>query len=177
MPTSSEVASLIAAVAEGDRAAFQELYDLSSPKLYGVVLRILREHPPALEAMRRAYARIHAEAGTLTPQDEPVSWLVAIARSCAFDVARHRVAPHPFDAFAVPEPAQDPLARPEKGPALKRLLACIGNLPEERRRLVLLAYYDGWSREALSVYFDAPPAGVSAWIARSASQIAQCLAR
>ena len=43
--------------------------------------------------------------------------------------------------------------------------------------MVLLAYNDGWSREALSVYFDAPVATVKAWLARSGSEIATCLAR
>ena len=37
----------------------------------------------------------------------------------------------------------DPLARREITDELKRLLACIGGLDEERRRMVLLAYYNG----------------------------------
>ena len=33
---------------------------------------------------------------------------------------------------------------------LKRLLACLGQLDEDRRRMVLLAYYSGWSRDQLA---------------------------
>ncbi len=33
---------------------------------------------------------------------------------------------------------------------LKRLLACLGKLDPEKQRIVLLAYYSGWSREQLA---------------------------
>nr|WP_273546245.1 MULTISPECIES: sigma factor-like helix-turn-helix DNA-binding protein [unclassified Xanthobacter] len=58
-----------------------------------------------------------------------------------------------------------------------RVLAALGLLSEERRRMVLLAYYDGWTRDALGVYFDIPDTGVRAWLARSAQEIAAHLRR
>lgn len=167
----------MAAVASGDRGACERLYRLSSPKLYGLVLRILRRPPLAAEAMRIAYGRIFAEAHLLRDGQDPVLWMVAIARSCALDIAREKEPSEPWDPFQPPLTAEDPLALPQRSAALKRLLASLGTLTEERRRLILLAYYDGWSREALSVLFDAPPATVRTWIARSAGQIVDGLVK
>ena len=172
-----EIQRLIAAVAEEDRRAFAELYRLSSPKLYGIVLRMLRRPDWAARAMRLAYSRIHAQAGQYHGADDPVCWLVGIARSSALDVVREREMSDAFDRFDPQAPTADPLGQPERSPALRRLLACLGTLSEERRRMVLLAFYDGWSRHALSVYFDAPVATIQAWIARSTAEIADCLGR
>ena len=44
----------------------------------------------------------------------------------------------------------DPLARREMTEELKRLLECVGRLEPDRQKLVLLAYYNGWSREQLA---------------------------
>lgn len=176
MALTREVQNLIVQVAGDDRRALAELYRLSGAKLYGIVLRMLRRPERAEQAMRLAFVRIHAQAGQYQPTEEPVAWLVGIARACALDVARAHAETTDFEPFDAPI-ADDPLRRADRSPSLKRLLGCLGALSEERRRMVLLAYYDGWGREALSVYFDAPVATVRAWIARSSSEIATCLAQ
>jgi RNA polymerase sigma-70 factor (ECF subfamily) len=58
---------------------------------------------------------------------------------------------------------------------LKRLLACMGRLDEDRRRLVLLAYYGGWSSEQLAAIFDAPVTTIKTWLRRSLGEIRECL--
>lgn len=177
MTPARKVHALLDAVAAGDRRAFEDVYHLTSPRLYGIVLRLLRRPELAALALRQAYGRIHAEAHTLRPQEDPVCWMVAIARSCALDMAWQRPVGDAFEPFDAALRSEDPLATDRHSPALARLLACLGKLPEERRRMVLLAFYDGWSREALSVYFDAPAAGIRAWMARSVAQLGACLGR
>lgn len=176
MALTREVQDLIARVAEDDRRALADLYRVSGAKLYGIVLRLLRRPDRAGDAMQLAFLRIHAQAADYQPADDPVAWLVAIARASAFDIARAHEETVAFEPFDAPPGAVDPLRR-ERSPALRRLLGALGALSEERRRMVLLAYYDGWSRDALSVYFDAPVPTVRAWLARSSSEIATCLAR
>ena len=58
---------------------------------------------------------------------------------------------------------------------LKRLLGCVGKLEPERQRLVLLAYYNGWSREQLAEKFDTPVNTVKTWLRRSMLEIRECL--
>jgi len=70
----------------------------------------------------------------------------------------------------------------ESGPAdrhiteeLRRLLACLGELEPEHRRLVLLAYYSGWSREQLAARFETGLDNVKAWLRGSLLRIRECL--
>ena len=176
MTPSRKVHPLLVAVAGGDVRAFEELYRLSSPKLYGLVLRVLRQQELAGSAMRRAFARIGAEAGSASPREDPLAFLVARARAATLDMARARPGLDAWDPFEVEAPAADPLALPGRSPALTRLLACLGTLPEERRRMLLLAYYDGWGEEAISVVFDASAAVVRTMIARCTDQIDEGIA-
>jgi len=177
VPASRKVHALIAAVAGGNTQAFEELYRLSCPKLYGLALRVLRQSDLVASAMRRAFIQIRADAHRHSPQEDPVGFLVARLRAATFDIARTGTGIDAWEPFEVDNPARDPLALGGRSLALTRLLTCLGALPEERRRMVLLAYYDGWSREALAIVFDAPVPAVRALIARSTDQIADCLGK
>ncbi|WP_454917482.1 RNA polymerase sigma factor [Xanthobacter sediminis] len=158
-----------------DAAARERLYALSAPRLYGLVLRLVRHPELAAEAMRRTYRQIFAHAEALAAEHDPVATMVIMARTAALDVARERGGIDTFEPFQVTHPAEDPLALPERSRSLMRLLAGLGTLSEERRRMMLLAYYDGWTRDALGVYFDVPAAGVRAWLGRSVQQLATAL--
>jgi RNA polymerase sigma-70 factor (ECF subfamily) len=54
-------------------------------------------------------------------------------------------------------------------------LECVGRLEPDRQKLVLLAYYNGWSREQLATKFDAPLNTVKTWLRRSLMEIRECL--
>ena len=69
----------------------------------------------------------------------------------------------------------DPLARREMTEELKRLLECVGRLEPDRQKLVLLAYYNGWSREQLAAKFGTPVNTVKTWLRRSMMDIRECL--
>ena len=45
----------------------------------------------------------------------------------------------------------------------------------DRQKLVLLAYYNGWSREQLAAKFEAPVNTVKTWLRRSMMDIRECL--
>ena len=50
--SSNEISDLIARTALRDRAAFRDLYQRTSAKLFGVTLRILRDRAEAEEALQ-----------------------------------------------------------------------------------------------------------------------------
>jgi RNA polymerase sigma-70 factor (ECF subfamily) len=54
-------------------------------------------------------------------------------------------------------------------------LECIGRLEPDRQKLVLLAYYNGWSREQLAAKFGTPLNTVKTWLRRSLMDIRECL--
>jgi RNA polymerase sigma-70 factor (ECF subfamily) len=179
MLTSAELVWLLAAVAKGDEAAFERLYAATRAKLYGVVLRILRRSDLANEVLQETYLKVWNSAGQFDPaRASPITWMVAIARNRAIDLIRKKtetsIEEEP-EVMAVAGESSDPLARREMTEELKRLLACMGRLDEERRRMVLLAYYTGNTREQLAQQFDKPVNTIKTWLRRSLAEIRECL--
>ena len=179
MLTPAELVWLLASVAKGDQAAFERLYAATRAKLYGVVLRILRRHDLTDEVIQETYLKIWSSAGQFNPaMAAPITWMVTIARNRAIDLIRKRteasIEEEP-EAMEVAGDNPNPLARREMTEELKRMLACMGKLDSERQRLVLLAYYGGWSREQLSVKFDKPVNTIKTWLRRSLAEIRECL--
>jgi RNA polymerase sigma-70 factor (ECF subfamily) len=179
MLTPAELVWLMAGVARGDQAAFERLYVATRAKLFGVVLRILRRTDLAEEVIQETYLKIWNNAGSFDARlATPITWMVAIARNRALDVVRRKSEVSIEDEPEAMETAGEepnPLARQEMTDDLKRLLGCLGQLEEERRRLVLLAYYGGWSREQLAVKFDRPANTIKTWLRRSLLEIRECL--
>lgn len=177
--TPAEFVWLLAAVAKGDEAAFERLYVATRAKVYGVVMRITRRTDLADEVMQDTYQKIWRTAGEFDPRlATPVTWIVAIARNRAIDLLRRRTEARPEEEPAATDVAADvlgPLARGEVTDELKRLLACLGALDDERRRLVLLAYYNGWSRDELATRFSEPVNTIKASLRRSLIEIRECM--
>jgi len=54
-------------------------------------------------------------------------------------------------------------------------MKCLARLDEEKRQIVLLAYYRGASREALAQKFSRPVPTIKTWLHRSLAQLRDCL--
>lgn len=166
----------LAAIGGGDRSAFERFYDATSPKLFGVIRRILADKAQAEEALQDVYVRIWQAAGSYdAARGHPLAWAVSMARYRAIDIVRRNAA---RDA-----PARDEDDRPEiAGPVIgvdlgdrQALLACLETLPEEQRSCVLLAYVDGYSREELGERFNRPIGTIKSWLSRCLSTLRVCL--
>ena len=178
--TAQDLVALLARVAAQDREAFAQLYRATSAKLYGIVLRILSRGASAEEVLQDVYVRIWERAGSFDPAlASPITWMATIARNRAIDELRrdraHGVQAIGEDEDFAADPV-DPLAGRERSEELQRLMACLGNLDEERRQILLLAYYRGLSRDALAQRFGRPVATIKTWLHRSIAQLRQCLA-
>ncbi len=179
MLTQAELVALLAAVANGDAAAFERLYGATRAKLYGVLLRILGKPELADEVMQEAYVKVWKMAAKFDPTiASPITWMVAIARNRAIDIVRKKgevsIEEEP-DALNVAADTPPPLARREMTEELKRLLACLGKLDPEKQRIVLLAYYSGWSRDQLARKLDIPVNTIKTWLRRSLLEIRGCM--
>jgi len=174
------LADLLGRIAARDAAAFSALYKATSAKLYGVVARILPRGDAAADALQEAYVRIWEKAGEFDPaKGSPLAWMATIARNRALDEVR-RVRPGSLEDLPESfEPAADevdPLAARERSEGLVKLLNCLQALDEEKRAVVLLAYYRGLSREALARRFGRPVPTIKTWLHRSLAQLRDCLA-
>src|ERR1700683_2056239 len=85
------LAAALVRIATGDRNALQTVYRLTSAKLFGVCLRILGERSAAEDALQEVYMTVWRKAAQFDAGvASPMTWLIAIARNRAIDLARAR---------------------------------------------------------------------------------------
>lgn len=189
IPTSAQeqerLGALLERIASREQAALGQLYDLTSPILYGLLLRMLRQPERAQEALQDCYLRVWHRAETYSAaKGEPIAWLIGVARYRALDALRsHRFPdspPVPLDSEAVleapgleVEPGPEDRAVEREG--LERLMRCMRGLSEVQRKSVLLAYYEGYSHTELAQAMGAPLGTVKAWIRRGLARLRECL--
>jgi RNA polymerase sigma-70 factor, ECF subfamily len=177
---SDDLNNLLSRIVTRDTIAFAALYKQTSAKLYGVIARILTRGDVAADVLQETYVRIWERAGDFDPgKGSPLAWMATIARNRALDEVR-RVRPVSLEdqpeGFEPAAEEIDPLAARERSEGLRALVDCLKTLDEEKRAIVLLAYYRGSSREALAKRFGRPVPTIKTWLHRSLAQLRDCLA-
>lgn len=177
--TAAEITGLLARVAARDREAFAAVYQATSAKLWGVVVRIVPRRDLAEDVLQDVYVRIWERAGSFDPaKASPITWMVSIARNRAIDEVRRRrpvsIEEAP-EALEVAADAADPLQSAQQSEELRRLKACLEELEPERREMVVLAYYSGLSRDELARRYAHPVNTIKTWLHRSLTQLRKCL--
>ena len=170
------------AMAGGDRSALQQVYGLTSAKLFGICLRILGDRSEAEDVLQDIYLTLWRRAGTFDPARgvSPITWLATLARNRAIDRLRASKAhlSRPIEAAAAmadPSPSvADTLLQTE---AARRLAACLGELDPEHAGYVRAAYFDGWTYAALAQASGAPLGTMKSWIRRALLRLRTCLDR
>ena len=177
--TSSDLVGLLERVAAKDRTAFAGLYEATSAKLYGIVVRILLRRDLADEILQEVYVKIWERAGDFDAgRASPITWMATIARNRALDEARKAKPvsledmPAGFDVVSDAPLALELLTQSEDG---RRLFECLDKLEPEKREVVVQAYLNGLSREDLGKRFSRPVPTIKTWLHRSLSQLKDCL--
>lgn len=175
---SAEIADLIARCALRDRRAFRSLYERTSAKLFGVVLRILRDRAEAEEAIQEVYVKIWQRADRyIAGNTSPISWLVAVARNHALDILRAR-RPQAADideAFDIADDSPNPERLAQASEDGARIDYCLGTLDADRADAVRGAYLDGYSYEELAERHSVPLNTMRTWLRRSLIKLRECL--
>ncbi|MCG8487510.1 MAG: sigma-70 family RNA polymerase sigma factor [Chromatiales bacterium] len=175
-----ELEALLAACALNDRKAFARLYRMTSAKLYGVVLRILVRDEWAQDCLQDAYIKIWNNADSYRAYlAAPLTWMSTIARNQALDLLRKRKREvMESDDKALPEQVDDaplPLDGLTNSDEGRRLEKCLGELKDQQRQVVVLAYFKGLTHDELASHTDTPLGTVKTWIRRGLNQLRRCL--
>ncbi len=153
---------VLSRVAGGEEAALGQLYDVTSPKVFGLAYRILRQREAAEEVTLDVYTQVWREAARYDPARGTVmNWLLAIARTRAIDSLRsHRRArevEQPLES--APEPAienGDPERTAAERARAARARRALAQLPAEQRSAVEAAFFGGLSHTEAAAVLGAP---------------------
>jgi RNA polymerase sigma-70 factor (ECF subfamily) len=177
----ARLVAVLGAVAAGDRRAFQELYQRTSAKLYGVCCRILGEGQDAEDALQEAYANVWRRADRFdAARASPITWLAAIARNAAIDRLRMRgtrnTAPIE-DAYDIADTAPLADALVEQASDARRLHGCLGELGSGEAALIRTAFLEGASYPELAARAGEPLGTIKSRIRRALIKLRECLCR
>jgi len=176
--TPKDISGLIARVALGDRAAFDLLYQGTSAKLFGVLLRLLNDRAEAEDALQEVYVRIWQRADRYSASGaSAMSWLIAIARNHGIDRLRARKDGHQ-DISQMPEledkdptPEMNAMASSER----VQIDICLDELDSNRAQAVRGAYLEGYSYQELADQNKVPLNTMRTWLRRSLAKLRECL--
>lgn len=150
------VASLIARVSEQDRLAFRQLYDMTSKRIYSILLRILHRPDLADETLQDVYLTVWSKAKMFDPERcEGLAWLTTVARYRA--ISRLRQVRR--ESRGVP---RDPTANmgaaslPMDQSLSWTLRKCLEGLPEKQREAIHLTINHGLTHEELAMRLGIP---------------------
>jgi RNA polymerase sigma-70 factor (ECF subfamily) len=174
-----EIEDLIARVALQDRAAFEQLYDRVSAKLFGVCLRVLNSRAAAEDAMQDTFVKIWNNADRYNSNGlSPMTWLITIARNTAIDRLRARKKGHQrldSPGFELVAPGPTPEQSAVNASEAAKLAGCLETLEGDRGQAIRGAYLDGETYADLAVRFNVPLNTMRTWLRRGLIALRECM--
>jgi RNA polymerase sigma-70 factor, ECF subfamily len=152
---------------EGDEAgetALGQLYDRYRLILFGVLMRILNNREEAEDVLQEVFLQVWRRAGDVDAnRGKPFTWLVTLARSRGIDrlralASRERVVTTITGAGAseaaeeVSDAAMDAIRSEQRGV----VNSALSQLPEEQKRPLMLAYFEGLTQSEIATQLGAP---------------------
>lgn len=150
-----------------DERALGEVYDLLAPWVLGLAFRILQDEDEAEEVTGDVFVQVWRRIDQHDSRRGPlVPWILSIARNRSLDALRRRrrwwrkaerwERARSTDVGDV-EPAPAPHEASVPGwPVNREVHAALAALPEEQRRVVLLAYFEGLTHNEIARRLDQP---------------------
>ena len=168
---------LVRLLKANDKAAFEYLYDHYAAGLYGIVRRIVRDDDKADDVMQDAFIKIwkkmayyHSDRGTL------FTWMLNITRHTAIDrlradakfginIAWDQVSEDDLNAGSTFVPLTSTIAIDLK--------SIVDRLGPDKRQLIELLYFEGYTHEEASEYLCLPLGTVKSRVRKALLELRQ----
>ena len=144
--------------ADGDAAAFSDVYDLVAPRLEAFFLRNTRDHGRAQDLVQQTLLQVHRARQTFVRGSDAIAWIYAIGRRLLIDSHRRRKKEVFFATAEADTEARDERVSWDGDPdelAMAREIAAracaeLARLPEPQRTAYELVRMNGLSSPLFS---------------------------
>ncbi|WP_240922271.1 sigma-70 family RNA polymerase sigma factor [Oleiagrimonas sp. C23AA] len=170
------------AVAGGDKQAFEQLYQMTSAKLFGICLGLLPQRSDAEDVLQDVYVTVWQKAAQFREgRATAMTWLISIARNKSIDRLRARGTLQRSSPIDLAGPLSDPAPeQPEVVEAeqeSQRLDGCMNTLDPKQRAAIRVAFMEGVTHDALASRAGVPLGTMKSWIRRGLHRLKACLER
>jgi RNA polymerase sigma-70 factor (ECF subfamily) len=180
----AEDAALLHAVAVGDTDALARLYRRRGGLLFALLARVLENDAEAEDALQETFVQIWRRAADFSPlRAAPLTWMVMIARGLALDRRRARrrrgarLAAYGAEVASLEVMTHEGHAPAADAEAARAVEAALQRLPDEQRHALQLAFFRGWTHEAIARATGQPLGTVKSRIRRGLAALRQHLRR
>jgi RNA polymerase sigma factor (sigma-70 family) len=140
-----------------DEQAFSYLYDRYSKALFTIISQIIPQQEAAEDVLQDVFLKIWQNIKSYDPgKGRLYTWMLNIARNGAIDRTRSK----DFTRQAKTIELSENVYKEKEGVSSKiddvGLKKTLSNLPEESRRLLELAYFQGYTQEEIAKILNLP---------------------
>ena len=173
---------LMQAVAEGDEAAIDTLYDRFGTFVYRCVRQALSNRAEAEDAVQEIFVRLWKTADRYDPtRAKLVTWVMLIAKRHAIDrLRRKQVRPTNLslegDPAGRPGVAEDSGLKEGRDEQRQLLLERIGELPALQQEVLTRAYLQGFTLREVAEQLEAPLGTIKSALSRGLARLRDRLA-
>lgn len=174
-----EDAAVLKRVQSGDQDAMQVFFDRYSRMVYSVALRVLKDSAKAEEVMQEIFVQVWRSPGAfISGRGSMSGWLLMMARNRAIDVLRRRRPSTAVEVFALPVDTNVETKRmepAEQAALASRVRLAMAALPDEQKKLLEPAFFEGLTHSEMAERTGEPLATVKTRIRLALTTIGKAL--
>jgi RNA polymerase sigma-70 factor (ECF subfamily) len=162
---------LIADVANGNEAAFGQLYDRFADRVYRYAYTILRGKHLAEEVAQETMIAVWKGASRFAGRSKVSTWIFGIARNQSYSLVRKEIRTE-----RVPDVS---LVQPDPAPGIhrqERVARALEQLSDDHREVVFLTFYEGLSYGEIAAILDIPTGTVKSRMFHAKKRLGEVLA-
>ena len=171
---------IIKAALSGDEAAFEALYTMTKDSAYFIALSITHNEQDALDILQDSYIKAFTHLDTVDPPELFDNWFNRIVANCSKNFIKRKKpilfsdisetdSLNEFDEETDPELIPHEIA--DKKETSRLLMEIINKLPENRRLVILMYYYQEMSTKEISETLELPLTTVKYYLLEGRKEI------
>ncbi|MCP5057135.1 MAG: sigma-70 family RNA polymerase sigma factor [bacterium] len=149
---SEQEAQWIRQIADGDRRAFEKLYEVYGPRIFRFAIRMVKEEGKAEEVVDDVMFEVWKSAGRFEARSKPSTWILGIARFRALNAIRgKKIDTRDIDDDApIADPAEDAGEQLDRLALAEQIKGALNDLSPEHREVVELTFFQGCSYKEIA---------------------------
>jgi RNA polymerase sigma-70 factor, ECF subfamily len=141
---------LLTRIQSGEQEAMTALFDRYGTMVYSVALRVLKDAGEAEDVMQEIFVQVWKNPGAfVSGRGSLGGWLVVVARNRSIDVIRRRRPSEPVELFALPS-STNLAQEAERNSLLEKVRGAMHSLPDEQKKSIELAFFDGLTHSEIA---------------------------